>query len=270
MPAHTHNDHRQPLTAYLEQYRGILDGLLRDATADLLSLKFDGRHAHHLAAVAIYATILQSVGECATIARDPTTITIGTVVRSVLESYADLCAVISDVGYIERLLATLINEKRRLLASMIRSPDNPFHEDLAMSIDAAADLPERQAELKALADRGIVPLRVEDRFHAAGKQVEDLYGSLYWQLCLQGHNNISAIENRHVRLVAENLAEVRIYDPRPVPELIMYYNSLVGVFAGATERIHDFLQSGLDGKYRERGAQNLALGVEALGADVDA
>lgn len=71
---------------------------------------------------------------------EPATVAVPGIIRGLLESYADLCAVILDRDNPRKILATFNEEQRKHLEDMLKSPRNPFHADVAARIDPAAKL----------------------------------------------------------------------------------------------------------------------------------
>jgi hypothetical protein len=161
----------------VHQYREHL-GLLLDCTQRLLpAVRFDKRRPQHVAAMCLYATILQSIEECRRLMDRPT-VTVPGIMRSVLESYADLCAVIVDPEYPKKMLATLYEEQRRHLQDVINDPQNPFHAQVAAKIDPKEELSKVTASLAQLRKEGHLPLRIKDRLGAAG--LANIYRTIYW------------------------------------------------------------------------------------------
>jgi hypothetical protein len=171
---------------------------------------------------------------------------IGGMLRSIVESYADLCATINEKDYVKRLIATFYQEKLRLMRNMRRAPTNAFHEDLAKHFDTDAEQAKVSAELAAL---GVEPLKIHERFAAGGLQ--EIYESLYWQLCLQGHNNVSALQGRHIRGTSDEYQIVLLQNNRP-SEFAMYFDVLSAVLTDCAIRVHGFLDTKVLPRYEKR------------------
>jgi hypothetical protein len=193
-------------------------------------------HKPQLVAAAVYMTLIQSSLELAMLMRRPT-VTAGGVLRSIFESYADLRALIIDLNYSRRMLATFYEQKLRLCQNMIENPDNPYHADLAGRLDPVAEIAKVAPLLEEQAKVGVRPLGNFDRLKAAGLEYE--YRSLYWQLCLESHNSISAIEARHIEQTPRGVS-LEFRKPNRPGELLKYYDSLVSVVIDSTQRIHQW------------------------------
>jgi hypothetical protein len=236
----------EPTSARIEEYRRLVAEVLDDSLRDMRVMLFDKEDAQHSCLATIYATIVQSAHDCMIVLSQPSVTAIGGMLRSIVESYADLCATINDRDYVKRLLATFYQEKLRLVGNMRRSPTNAFHEDLAKHFDTDAEQEKVSAELTAL---GVQPLRIHERFAAGGLQ--EIYESLYWQLCLQGHNNVAALQGRHIRGTSDKYQLVLFQENRP-SELAMYFDVLLAVLTDCAIRVHGFLDTKIQSGYEKR------------------
>jgi hypothetical protein len=189
--------------------------------------------------VAVYFTILQSAVELALLLQQPT-VTAGGVLRGIVESYADLCALITTPHYAARMLATFYEQKCNLYRDMLRDPSNPCHADLARQHDPQTNLDECQRLLEEQKTRGFLPLSNYARLEQGGLKYE--YRSLYWQLCLESHNSISAVEARHIEQTPNGI-DVHLRKDNHTGELLKYYDSLTSIVIDASLRIHQFANS---------------------------
>jgi Family of unknown function (DUF5677) len=217
-------------------YPKLLAQVLADAEEDIVHL---GVPVDDTVVVAVYFTILQSAIELALLLQQPT-ITAGGVLRGIVESYADLCALIKTPHYAARLLATFYEQKCNLYRDMLRDPSNPYHADLARQHDPQSNLDECQKLLEKQKSRGFVPLSNFDRLEQGGLRNE--YRSLYWQLCLESHNSISAVEARHIEQTSNGI-DVHLRKDNHPGELLKYYDSLTSIVIDASLRIHQFASS---------------------------
>jgi hypothetical protein len=236
----------EPTPARIEEYRRLVAEVLDDSVRDMSHMLFDKEDAQHSCLATIYATIIQSARDCMIVLSQPSVTAVGGMLRSIVESYADLCATINDKDYVKRLIATFYQEKLRLMRNMRRAPTNAFHEDLAKHFDTDAEQVKVSAELAAL---GVEPLKIHERFAAGGLQ--EIYESLYWQLCLQGHNNVSALQGRHIRGTSDEYQIVLFQNNRP-SELAMYFDVLSAVLTDCAIRVHGFLDTKVLPRYEKR------------------
>jgi hypothetical protein len=146
------------------------------------------------------------------------------------------------------MLATFHDEQRKHLEDMIRAPENPFHVDVAQHIDPAEKLKEIGAELDSLRVQGHHPLSVYDRFAQAG--LIELYRKAYWQLCLQAHNNIIALERRHIRRVGEDF-EIDVFGENSDDETCMYCDPLGGILIQSTRKLFTLVDFSIPAEFEK-------------------
>jgi hypothetical protein len=235
-----------PSPKQIGRYRRLLRAVLNQLLGDLPSVKFDKCHHQHLAMVCIFATIIQSVEECYRLLSKPTVTVPGTI-RSVLESYADLCAVTQNASYTSKMLATFYDQQIQHLKSMLKSPGNQYHADVARHIDPAMKKIEITAELHSLKEQGHTPLKLWQRF--AEGNLTSIYESAYWPLCLEGHNNVVVLEQRHIRKTGEDY-EVEMYRPNTTEDLARYYDTLTAILIDSSRRVYATLGHPLTVKYQ--------------------
>jgi hypothetical protein len=226
------------------QYREHLRSLVTCAVNTLPQVRFNKHDSQHFIAICLYGTILQSASDCYRLMQEPTILVAGAL-RSILESYVDLVAIIGDRDHAKRMLATFHDEQRKHLEDMIRTPENPFHVDVSKHLDPAEKLREVGAELHSLREQGHHPLSVYDRFAHAG--LIELYRTAYWQLCLQAHNNIIALERRHIRHVGEDF-EIDVFSENSDDETCMYCDTLGGILVQSTRKLYMLVDFSMPGE----------------------
>lgn len=229
--------------AVVADYKPMLGSVIADAKADLPHLKID-RQSFVLAGV--YLTILQSSIEAAKLMREPT-ITIAAVVRSVVESFADLCALAKNPKYVRRMLATLYQQRCRLFQDMLSNPSNQYHASLAQELNPTAELAEATRMFDEEKRDGFHPLSNYDRMDCAGLTNE--YRSLYWQLCLESHNNIASVEARHIVEANGSRGLVLAKENSPAT-MLKYYDSLISVLIEANLLVHSTANSSAVARWR--------------------
>jgi hypothetical protein len=230
----------EPTPAHIDEYRMRLADVIAASQAELPHLAFDKSNSQHLVIVCIYATLVQSASEIATVLERPT-VTAGGMVRSFMEAWADLDAALKDAAYVERMKATLEEQKLKHFESIVKVPKNPFHQRMSKEINIGEATKKTKEALKQYIDRGHRPLKIRQRFEAA--DLMEMYHGVYWHLCLQGHNNISALQQRHI------LKKDGDYFVLPCPEnstieLIYYFDPLTAVLIDSATKVHAFFKSG--------------------------
>lgn len=224
------NDSFKP-ESVVADYKPMLDSVIVDAKAGLPHLTI-GNQSFALASV--YLTILQSSVEAAKLMREPT-VTIGAVVRSIVESFADLCALAREPRYVRRMLATLYEQRCMMFQDMLSNPSNQYHASLAQQLNPTAELAEATRMFDEQKRDGFHPLSNYDRMDCAGMANE--YRSLYWQLCLESHNNIASVEARHI-VETNGSYGLILAKENPPGTMMKYYDSLISVLIEASLLVH--------------------------------
>lgn len=206
--------------------------------ADVGSIKFDKRHPQHLPVICVYATILELSRAELALLDTGNSVAFSPLLRSIFESYADLRALLEDVNYLKRMHATLIREKLRLV-DIAERLGNTRPDLLAglETVDVQRDRAEFQRQLNEYADQGHRALSNAARFDAG--RVEPGHEILYWLLCLEGHNNIASLEERHVEKSESGSYEVTMFKERG-NGLAAAVGVLVDLVGDASTRVHRF------------------------------
>jgi hypothetical protein len=218
-------------------YRKMLSAIINDVMADMGALNLPEKH---MVPGAVYMTIVQSTLECTDLLSKPT-ITAAGVVRSIFESFADLRALCKERSYGRRMLATFYEQKVKLMKDMVANPSNQYHSSLAEHIDPAKGLQEAQALLDAQKQAGFHQLSNAARLISAG--LDNELKSIYWQLCLESHNNIAAIENRHIEDWPDGKHQLCVVKDNRPGELLKLYDTLVTVLIESTLSMHTLAES---------------------------
>lgn len=234
-----------PNASQIAELRRLAIAQLEESTKDLPQLVFS-RSSQHLTIALLYCTIIQSCGECLNLMARPT-ITLPAMLRSVFESFADLRAVISDAKYPDRMIATFYAEKIRHLENMVECPTNVYHADLAKQINPAAELVQVKEALKTIEDGGSKRLNNKQRFVAA--ELIEEYQTLYWQLCLDSHNSMSSLQDRHIESDAAGDYELVLFKENTPADLARYYDGIIAVLADSAVKVHRALNSACSAKY---------------------
>jgi Family of unknown function (DUF5677) len=204
-------------------------------------LHFDNQHPQQLYVICLYGTILETIISCLTLAKEQQLMTIPILLRSVSEAYVDLVNLINDESYPYRMLATFLKEEIRLLKNSLGNESNPFL--LNVSDDPTEELQESEARLEQLKKEGKKPIQVLDKFKLAGWENE--YQSVYWVLCNHSHNNISALESRHIEKRGEDY-EVVLFKDRGLSNPRPYFDVLNAILIQSSMLIHKLLESSVE------------------------
>src|SRR5687768_16742016 len=156
-------------------------------------IRFDAEKRFQMYAVSLHASIVQLCGGVLVLARTEHTAGIPILLRSMYEAEIDLDLLVTDAEYFQRMDAANLAQMLRLLH---QSPTNPLLAGLEQRHDIRGLKDQLQAELDGLhaQKRGAMDLRA--RCTKAGRENE--YLSIYQSLCMDAHNNVTALIERHL------------------------------------------------------------------------
>lgn len=211
-------------------------------------LKFDKKHPQHLSSVITYATILEIATGINVLVEMKQFTCIPILLRTLLDAFASFRCCSDDPKHSKAMCATFLKEKRRLLSSAGENAGNPYLKKLAETINVEEDIAAIDKELAELKDKGHKPLKVWDEFEKAGLKAE--YQSLYWQLCMHAHNNVSVLEDRHLEKRNGDY-EVALFKEENPTDIVRYLDSMCGLVLDATSKLHALLETGLGDKVQK-------------------
>src|ERR1039458_483097 len=173
----------KPSPAQIEEYRRLTTEILEESHRDMHRILLyaedpqDKADPQKLAVACMCAAIIQSARDCMILLEKRSGSTAACLLRSIVESYVDLCAAILDGKYIDRMMATFHSEKQRMLKSFGRGEDILFDAEI---VDPTVELEKVSAELATMEARGQNPLKIDERFDYGGRW--GIYEWIYWQL----------------------------------------------------------------------------------------
>lgn len=227
-----------PVASIERQLRQLLEVVMQDVLLDMRDIRFDRQDGAQLYAVCAYASIVEIVSGCQVLLNLERTSSLPILMRALLEQYADLRAGMVHRSYFKTLYASFLSEKLRLVRNAERAGDNAYLAPLAEAADLPGERAKLEAELAALAQEEHKPIDAVRRFELAGLEHE--YRSMYWLLCLHGHNNLSALEDRHIERKDDDFSVTVFRNSDPEDE-IRYLDSILGILFDASARIHSYL-----------------------------
>lgn len=168
--------------------------------------------------------------------------------RTFVEAYVAFRICIKDPNHFKTMYASFVKQKMYLLKSTTGSPNNPYLAGIAGAFNLQAEVAALEKELDGLKTQGHVPLKIGEEFERADMIAE--YQSIYWQLCMHAHNNISALEDRHIEKT-ENSYGVALFKSEKPGDLIRYLDSLCAMLLEASFSIHGLFDTGRKGAFDE-------------------
>lgn len=166
------------------------DRALRAVIESMPLIEFDGSNHPQLYAATLHASIVQLCGGCLALARTDHTAGIPVLLRSMFEALVDLDNLVSDAKYHERMDAANLNQFLKVLR------DCSVLADLRHRPDVISASQLWQAQLVGLHARKRGAKDIRARCIDVGR--EDEYTGIYSLLCMDAHNNVAALIERHV------------------------------------------------------------------------
>lgn len=209
-----------------------------DALKDAEQFRFDKQQPNRATAVCLYGSILEMAYSSIALLEKKEMTPIPIVLRAFLEAYADLRACVDDPGYYKNMYASFLDEKLRFFEALERNPTNQYLQGAHGQLDVQAETKSLESELEQYKKENRKPLRNWQRFKYG--KLEDEYQSMYWLLCLHGHNNLSALEDRHIEKVGNDY-NVVLFKDESAEALQRYLDTVISIVIESTVMIHKFL-----------------------------
>ena len=213
----------------------LLRGIAADSIQYAEIFRFDKSHPQKRTVILLYCRILELMQSELTLFGAGQATAAPIVFRSIFEAYADLLALLSDPQYHKKMRAQFLHEKRRLLRTNAKTPSNPILNGVFKNRDTKSDLSNLETELAQLKSEGHDPLNNVERFARAGLVCE--YGSIYWQLCLEGHNNMAVLEARHIEMEGNDY-RVTLFNPASSADLLRLLDGLINIVIDSSAKVH--------------------------------
>lgn len=215
----------------------LADACVQEAAA----LSFDKTHPQHLYTVCAYGTVVEIAFGITALADARQTTGIPILLRTLLDAFATFRCCIKDPNHFKAMYASFAREKLRLLQATVESPDNPYLAGIAAQLNANVEAAQLEKQLADFRHQGYAPLKPWEEFQRADLKAE--YQSLYWQLCMHAHNNVSVLEDRHLHK-KDGDYEVAFFKDEDPADLARYLDSMCGVLIETSRSLHGLLESG--------------------------
>jgi len=203
--------------------------------------RFDKTHKWHMNLVSLYGSILELSHAISISVGSDSPIGVPILLRSQLEAFVDFTNLASDRKYGYNMDAAHLNEWIKILREA-KPGGNPYLKGMSEALDLDAILGSYEGQVEKLRADGYRPLNNFEKFERSGQAQE--YRSFYNFLCCHSHNNIRALIERHVAILADGAdIEVQFFPAVTLAELVQYFDSAVGILIGATKVIHEALES---------------------------
>lgn len=156
-------------------------------------LRGDASETAAVYAVSLHATVTEIFAGCLALANADRPAGIPILVRAIYEAFVDLDNLLRDANYYKYMEAANLKAILKLLE---QGQTNPLFAGLNDLHNVEGYRKEYSAELSALKDDGFEPLKFLSRCKRVNR--EDEYRTIYAVYCLDAHNNLAALADRHI------------------------------------------------------------------------
>lgn len=182
-------------------------------------LVFNKEYQQHLYLVSLYCRIIELTHSCTILMKEKIISGVPIILRTVLETFADLKNLSDDEKYVNFMKAGYLKEwlRKKVYA-------------------------EHETELQKLKKKRYAPLNHYERLEKAGMVNE--YRSVYNFLCSHSHSNIRSLYYRYTNITGDNFTVICYKEPKQ-HNIDLYSTTLRDMLVSASLTIHKFFGSGL-------------------------
>lgn len=207
-------------------------------------LVFNKEYQQHLYLVSLYCRIIELSHSCTILMREKIISGVPIILRTILETFADLKNLSADESYINFMQASYLKEWLRIFKEA-KDSDNPYLGKISQIENLKQVYAEHETKLQKLKKKRYAPLRHDKRFNKAGMANE--YRSVYNFLCSHSHSNIRSLYDRYTHITGDDFMVICYKDPK-LHDITLYSITLCDILIDAAFIIHKFFNSGLHSK----------------------
>jgi hypothetical protein len=169
-------------------------------------LRYQREEMSQVYAVALHSTVIEQFHSCIAMVEADAATALPNTLRSMLEALVELENLLTDATYYQYMEAANLEQMTKLLSQS----HLPILNGLRDKHDVDALHAEYKKKLDELAEDGYSPLPIWRRFKRADRM--DQYNTLYALYCLDAHNNITALAERHINNAGDAVSLFREMD----------------------------------------------------------
>lgn len=216
----------------------FLSNVYNDTFDRIKGIEFDKDSLYHCIIISLYASIIEQTGSAITLLKAGRYTGVNIIERSSLEAYIDLVNLVKDPGYLQQMKAAWHKEWLKLSNAGLAG-DSEVVKSLPQG-DLNEAISYHQRSFDRLKAKGIKPLMPAERFARADQR--SLYETIYNELCADSHNNIRALNERHIREV-DGKTEVVMFRKPKDEALKMAIQTILSTYIEAGGLTHCFFGS---------------------------
>lgn len=209
-------------------------------------LTFYKENRQHLYLILLYLRVVELTQSCRILMEEKIISAVPILLRTVLETFADLKNLSDDKNYANFMEASNLHEWLRVFKEA-ESGDNPYLKSISHMEYFKQAYTQYEAELQKLKNENYAPLKNFERFRKA-KMVDEYY-SVYNSICCDSHSNIRSLSGSYTNITGDDFKVIYYKDPEP-NDIIRNSTILCDILVDASLIIHEFFKSGLDLKVK--------------------
>jgi hypothetical protein len=219
----------------------ILDRHSQHCIEIVPQISFNNTDPQHVLALCLYCSIIELCPSLLILIQHGQFTGIPSLIRSMYEADVDLVNTLKDRDYFQSLHATYLTKMISVIQEAHNSEAPGFMKASGGIVEMRILLKKLRKRLAVIKAAGHGPLKNVDRFRRAERD-ED-YITAYAYLCRYTHNDIRALQSRHLRSDGDKV-ELKVFE-RLGPENETHLIDLAdAVLLGASGRVHIFFDSG--------------------------
>ena len=227
----------------LKEIINLIEQIKNRCISQVEKLRFGKKHPQHLILISLYGSILELADGCIILLKTQRYTGFPILLRSLFEGYIDLINLVKNKHYFRNMNATYLNERLRVLRHAYENKANPYLKDISNKKDLKETIDDIKAELKELEKKGFKPLSIFEKFKLA-KLINE-YQSIYAELCLDTHNNIRALEERHIEPISGDF-NVIFNKSIKYNDIMHFIDLLVFTIVDSSKQIWNFFGMSVD------------------------
>ena len=204
------------------------------------TLKFDKADAQQLCVICLHGSVIELASGVLELSKLQQGAGIPILFRAMLEAFAKLRCCLNNPGHPKVMAAKFQAEKLRLLRTAQAEPENEFLSGIRRELDIDTEVRTIQDGLARLTAEGHGPVSTVAEFERAG--LKAVYGSMYWNLCLHSHSNLSALQDRHLNVNGDSY-EVAWFKEPEHDDVLRNLDSMCGAVITAAIDVHKLLDA---------------------------
>jgi hypothetical protein len=214
-------------------------------------LTFNKKYQRHLYLVSLYGRIIELTHSCIILMKEKIISGVPIILRTLLETFADLRSLSDDENYVNFMQASYLKEWLRVFQEA-KDGDNPYLGKISQIENLKQIYAEHEAKLQELERKGYAPLSHYNRFDKA--EMKNEYRSIYNFLCSHTHSNIRSLYDRYTHITGDDFTVVFYKDPDP-HDITLYSTTLCDLLISASLIIQRFFGSGFLSKVEHINAE---------------